>query len=46
MIEWDSVEAHTQHRGTPVHNAMREATAKYQTVKSDGAHFTMHVVKE
>ena len=25
MIEWDSVEAHTQHRGTPTHNAMREA---------------------
>src|ERR687891_2808383 len=23
MIEWDSVEAHTQHRGTPTHNAMR-----------------------
>lgn len=45
MIEWDSVEAHTQHRGTPVHNAMREATSKYQTVKSDGAHFVMHVVK-
>src|SRR6476620_4698266 len=20
MIEWDSVEAHTQHRGTPTHN--------------------------
>ena len=45
MIEWDSVEAHTQHRGTPVHNAMREATSKYQTVKSDGAHFRIHVVK-
>ena len=45
MIEWDSVEAHTQHRGTPVHNAMREATSMYQTVKSDGAHFVTHVVK-
>jgi heme-degrading monooxygenase HmoA len=45
MIEWDSVEAHTQHRGTPVHNAMREATSKYQTAKSDGGHFSMHVVK-
>ena len=42
MIEWDSVEAHTQHRGTPTHNAMREATSKYQTAKSDGAHFLMH----
>ena len=45
MIEWDSVEAHTKHRGTPTHNAMREVTSKYQTVKSDGAHFLMHVVK-
>ncbi|HME59752.1 MAG TPA: antibiotic biosynthesis monooxygenase [Candidatus Binatia bacterium] len=45
MIEWDSVETHTQHRGTPVHTAMREATSKYQTVKSDGAHFVVHVVK-
>jgi quinol monooxygenase YgiN len=26
MIGWDSVEAHTQHRGTPTHTAMREAT--------------------
>jgi hypothetical protein len=24
---------------------MREATSKYQTVKSDGAHFVVHVVK-
>jgi hypothetical protein len=34
MIEWDSVEAHTQHRGTPTHNAMRQI-GRYQ--KSDGA---------
>ena len=46
MIEWDSVEAHTRHRGTPVHNAMREMTGKYQTTKSDGAHFVMHEVKK
>ena len=45
MIEWCSVEAHTPHRGTPVHNAMREATSKCQTVKSDGGHFLTHVVK-
>ena len=45
MIEWDSVEAHTQHRGTPTHNAMREVTARYQTQKSDGAHFHLHQVK-
>jgi len=45
MIEWDSVEAHTQHRGTPTHNAMREATARYQTQKSDGGHFFLHEIK-
>jgi heme-degrading monooxygenase HmoA len=46
MIEWDSVEAHTQHRGTPPHNAMREVTSTYQTTKSDGAHFLAHEVKK
>src|ERR671919_748020 len=45
MIEWDSVEAHTQHRGTPTHNAMREATARYQTQKGTGGHFVLHEVK-
>ncbi len=45
IIEWDSVEAHTQHRGTPTHNTMRELTGKYQTAKSDGGHFVMHVVR-
>ena len=45
MIEWDSVEAHTQHRGTPTHNAMREVAARYQTQKSDGAHFDLHQVR-
>lgn len=45
MVEWDSVEAHTQHRGTPTHNAMREVTSTYQTTKSDGAHFLLHEVK-
>jgi heme-degrading monooxygenase HmoA len=42
MIEWDSVEAHTQHRGTPTHNAMKEMTARYQTQTSDGGHFVLH----
>jgi quinol monooxygenase YgiN len=45
MIEWDSVEAHTQHRGTPTHNAMREVTSRYQTQKSDGGHFNLHRVR-
>jgi len=45
MIDWDSVEAHTQIRGTPTYNAMSEATSKYQTAKSDGGHFLLHEVK-
>jgi hypothetical protein len=45
MVEWDSVEAHTRHRGTPVYNAMRELTARYQTQKSDGGHFHLHPVR-
>ena len=44
MVDWDTVEAHTQIRGTPTYNAMRELTAKYQTAKSDGGHFTLHEV--
>ncbi len=44
MIEWDSVEAHTQHRGTLIHNGMREMTSRYQTQKSDGGHFNLHRV--
>src|SRR5688500_17121733 len=46
MIECDSVAAHTQHRGTPVHNAMREMTARSETQKSDGGHFHLHPVRE
>jgi heme-degrading monooxygenase HmoA len=44
MIDWDTVEAHTQIRGTPTYNAMRELTGKYQTAKSDGGHFIVHEV--
>lgn len=44
MIDWDTVEAHTQIRGTPTYNAMRDLTGKYQTAKSDGGHFTLHEV--
>jgi quinol monooxygenase YgiN len=45
MVDWDSVEAHTRHRGTPTHNAMRELTGKYQTAKSDGGHFVMNNIR-
>lgn len=45
MIDWDTVEAHTQIRGTPTYNAMRDLTGKYQTAKSDGGHYLLHEVK-
>ena len=45
IIEWDSVEAHTKHRGTPTHNRMREINSGYQTAKSDGAHYLVHELK-
>ena len=44
MIDWDTVEAHTQIRGTPTYNAMRELAGKYQTSKSDGGHYILHEV--
>jgi heme-degrading monooxygenase HmoA len=28
IVEWDSVEAHAQHRGTPAHNHMCEVASK------------------
>ena len=46
MIEWDSVEAHTRHRGTPIHDAMKELTARYQMQKSDGGHFELHRIRD
>lgn len=33
LIGWDSVEAPTQHRGTPTHNATREGTAVIEPKK-------------
>lgn len=39
IIEWDDVEAHTRHRGTPAHNRFRERFSGYQTAASQGAHF-------
>ena len=44
MIDWDTVEAHTQIRGTPTYNAMRELTGKYQTAQERRrGHFLTHV---
>lgn len=39
IIEWDSVEAHTRHRGTPPHTRFRETISKYQTAPSQGGHY-------
>ena len=45
MVEWDTVQAHAQIRGTPMYNAMRELTSKYKTAESDGGHFIVQEVK-
>jgi quinol monooxygenase YgiN len=45
MAEWDSVEAHTQIRGTEMYNAMKQTIARYQTQPSEGGHFVLHEVK-
>ena len=39
VIEWDTVESHTRHRGTPPHNAFRERISAYQTAPTQGAHY-------
>ena len=39
VIEWDTVESHTRHRGTPAHNAFRERISAYQTAPTQGAHY-------
>jgi quinol monooxygenase YgiN len=41
LIEWDSVEAHQAHRGTPVHNTFREAAGHFQTAPSEIFHYTI-----
>ena len=45
IIAWDSIEAHTQHRGTPAHSRIREIASQYQTAKSDGSHYIEHKVQ-
>ena len=41
LIEWDSVEAHQGHRGTPLHNTFREASGRYTSGASEISHFTV-----
>src|SRR5882762_7685646 len=45
MIEWDSVEAHNQHRGTPTHNPPPALLARSQTPQSDDSHLTLHAIQ-
>ena len=39
LIEWDSVEAHQRHRGTPRHNDFRAASGVYSTAPAEVLHY-------
>ena len=41
VLNWDSVEAHQQHRGTDNHNRFREKFAGFQTAPSLVQHYTI-----
>ncbi len=41
ILNWDSVEAHQQHRGTDPHNRFRAAFAPYQKEPSVIYHYTI-----
>jgi len=41
VLEWDSVEAHRQHRGPVMDGFMAESVRPYQTALSDFDHFTV-----
>jgi quinol monooxygenase YgiN len=41
ILEWDSVEAHTSHRGTPAHTRFRETFSPYQTAPTQLHHYTI-----
>ncbi len=45
MIEWDSVEAHTQIAARRCTTPCARRRESIRTVKSDGGHFLTHVVK-
>jgi quinol monooxygenase YgiN len=40
IIEWDNVEAHRQHRGSPAYNTLREHMSAYQRAPSVVQHFS------
>lgn len=40
ILEWDTVEAHTQHRGTEPWDRFRAALAPYRTAPVDVNHYT------
>lgn len=39
LLEWDTVEAHQEHRGTPTHNRFRDASREAQTAPGSTEHF-------
>jgi hypothetical protein len=41
ILEWDSVEAHRQHRGPVMDEFLRDYVRPYQTALSDFDHFTV-----
>lgn len=41
VLEWDSVEAHRQHRGPVMDQFMKESVRPYQTALSDFDHYTV-----
>ena len=41
VLEWDSVEAHRQHRGPVMDQFLAESVRPYQTALSDFDHFTV-----
>jgi hypothetical protein len=44
VLEWDSVEAHRQHRGPVMDDFLKEFVRPYQTALSDFDHFTVEEI--
>ena len=44
VLEWDSVQAHRQHRGPKMDNFLTESVRPYQTASSDFDHFIVEEI--
>jgi hypothetical protein len=44
VLEWDSVEAHRQHRGPVMDRFLEESVRPYQTALSDFDHYTVEEI--